>query len=411
VKKRQTSKARPGSSAERMVHAAPAGRLPVGLSWRQRSPAVRHAVAYGADERQMVSLLLLPLLIFTVFLGLNRSLQPTAQLIEIAARGREPTVAVTVPTELPVVIASVAAPAAKSFSPLPMTGPPMSRPGHAVEIAPLQAFPAPLPVPVEPLPQVASLNVPLPPVVQPQAPPLPVAIAPPVPPQVCEPVSKRAALTTPPAVGEFGIKLAEAAHAQTGDFVIYSATYRRIAYPGGDIPSLYGSCSDVVIRAYRALGVDLQELVQRARVGRGDPNIDHRRTETLRAFFNRYGTTLQPSPFGEDYKPGDIVTYYRPFSRISRAHIAIVSATLGASGRPMIIHNRGWGPQVEDALFVDRITGHYRFTSAPHLLVPAARIVRPAAPVAASASEPLPRKKPMVTAQPVKTVSAPTRVR
>ena len=67
-------------------------------------------------------------------------------------------------------------------------------------------------------------------------------------------------------------------------------------------------------------------LVQRAGVGSGDTNIDHRRTETLRRFFARHAESLAVSEFPEDYKPGDIVTYYRPFSRVSRAHIAIVSA-------------------------------------------------------------------------------------
>ena len=64
--------------------------------------------------------------------------------------------------------------------------------------------------------------------------------------------------------------------------------------------------------------------------------------------------------FAEDYQPGDVVTYHRPQNQHSRSHIAIVSDRLGPSGRPMIVHNRGWGPQLEDGLFVDEITGHYR---------------------------------------------------
>jgi hypothetical protein len=126
-------------------------------------------------------------------------------------------------------------------------------------------------------------------------------------------------------------------------------------------PPFYGACTDVVIRAYRSLGIDLQQLVHEARLGSGDTSVDHRRTEVLRKFFTRYGESLPVSPFPEDYLPGDIVTYERPFSRVSRAHIAIVAEALAPSGRPMIVHNRGWGPQLEDALFADRITGHYRF--------------------------------------------------
>lgn len=162
----------------------------------------------------------------------------------------------------------------------------------------------------------------------------------------------------------FGQRLAAAARRQLDEFVVYDAAYRSIAYPRGDVPALYGVCTDVVIRAYRQLGIDLQVAVQKARVGSGDRNIDHRRTETLRRFFQRVGQSLPITTFAEDYLPGDIVTYARPQNTgtASRSHIAMVSDIIAPSGRPMIIHNRGWGPQLEDALFVDRITGHYRFT-------------------------------------------------
>jgi uncharacterized protein YijF (DUF1287 family) len=166
---------------------------------------------------------------------------------------------------------------------------------------------------------------------------------------------------SPPRATDFGLQLAAAARWQTNELVIYTARYQRIAYPMGDLAPLHGACTDVVVRAYRALGIDLQKLVYRAGVGSGDPNIDHRRTETLRRFFARHGQVLPVTAFPEDYRPGDIVTYHRPFSRVSRSHIAIVSDVLAPTNRPMIVHNRGWGPQLEDALFADRITGHYRF--------------------------------------------------
>ncbi len=165
----------------------------------------------------------------------------------------------------------------------------------------------------------------------------------------------------------FGQRLAAAARRQVDDFVVYDAAYRAIAYPRGDVPALYGVCTDVVIRAYRHLGIDLQVAVHKARVGSGDRNIDHRRTETLRRFFQRVGQSLPITNFAEDYMAGDIVTYARPQNTgtASRSHIAMVSDIIAPSGRPMIIHNRGWGPQLEDALFVDRITGHYRYAPAP----------------------------------------------
>ena len=220
------------------------------------------------------------------------------------------------------------------------------------------------------------------------APELPPAVLPPPPsaaiPQVCEArpavaVTAALAARSPTAAhDDFGARIAAAARAQLDDLVIYTARYQRMSYPLGDVPALYGACTDVVIRAYRALGVDLQALVQRSGVGSGDANIDHRRTETLRRFFARHAESLAVSEFPENYRPGDIVTYYRPFSRVSRAHIAIVSDVLAPTGRPMIIHNRGWGPQLEDALFVDKITGHYRLT-APAGLPPAVVTEKPKA--------------------------------
>lgn len=194
----------------------------------------------------------------------------------------------------------------------------------------------------------------------------------------------------------FGTRLAQAAAAQAQHFVIYDDKYRQISRAGGDVPSLYGVCTDVVIRAYRSVGVDLQVLVQASRVGAGDPNIDHRRTETLRRYLARFGRDLPVTPFGEDYEPGDIVTYWRPQNSGSRSHIAIVAAERGPSGNLMIIHNRGWGPQLEDGLFVDRITGHYRYDGS----------LRPALPpqLATSRARPFP---PVSAATPV-TLSAPT---
>lgn len=159
----------------------------------------------------------------------------------------------------------------------------------------------------------------------------------------------------------FGLRLARAAESQVGSFVIYNDNYQSISYPMGDVNNLFGVCTDVIVRAYRALGLDLQALVHQTRSGRGDRSIDHRRAEILRRFFAREGENLPVTTFPEDYRPGDIVTYYRPQTRGTHAHIAIVSSVIAPSGRPMIVHNRGWGPQLEDALFIDEITGHYRF--------------------------------------------------
>jgi len=180
--------------------------------------------------------------------------------------------------------------------------------------------------------------------------------------QQCLPKVAAAPQVAPRDPGQFGLALAHAARDQLGTLVIYNAKYVRMSYPMGDVAPLYGVCTDVVVRAYRALGIDLQALIHKARVGSGDRNIDHRRVEVVRRFLARFGESLPVTAFHENYRPGDIVTYYRPQNRASTSHIAIVTDKLGPSGRPMIVHNRGWGPQIEDALFVDKITGHYRFS-------------------------------------------------
>ncbi len=160
---------------------------------------------------------------------------------------------------------------------------------------------------------------------------------------------------------DFGIRLARAALRQSREFVFYTDRYFPISYPGGDVPSFYGVCSDVVVRAYRELDIDLQVRVHESGVGIGDRSIDHRRVSVLKRFFAKYGEALRVTGEGASYRPGDIVTYFRPRNTGTRTHIAIVSELIGASGNPMIIHNRGNGVQVEDALFGDPITGHFRY--------------------------------------------------
>ncbi len=219
------------------------------------------------------------------------------------------------------------------------------------------------------LQQLAAL-APMAPPAAPEAAPAIASLPPPaqptLPPNSCHapqtlftPVAARAVARPQPR--DFGLALARAARDQLSSVIIYNAKYARIGFPNGDVAPLFGVCTDVIVRAYRTLGVDLQQLIADTKSGRGDRNIDHRRVEVIRRFLTLHGETLPVSEFAEDYRPGDIVTYYRPQNRSSTAHIAIVSDIPAPSGRYMIVHNRGWGPQLEDALFVDKMTGHYRF--------------------------------------------------
>jgi uncharacterized protein YijF (DUF1287 family) len=166
-------------------------------------------------------------------------------------------------------------------------------------------------------------------------------------------------------------RLVGAAVAQTGHPVRYDGAYRRIAYPMGDVPAGIGVCTDVVIRAYRAVGVDLQQHVHEDMrtafsayprawgMARPDPNIDHRRVPNLQTFFRRRGTARPRSSNPSDYAPGDVVTWLLPGNL---PHVGLVIDRRSADGaRPLIVHNIGRGPEIEDALFAFPITGHYRY--------------------------------------------------
>jgi uncharacterized protein YijF (DUF1287 family) len=171
---------------------------------------------------------------------------------------------------------------------------------------------------------------------------------------------------------DFLRRLVEAAIERTHHAVRYDSTYVRIPYPGGDVSPDTGVCTDEVIRSYRALGVDLQKEVHddmaqnfsaypqkwKWGLGKPDSNIDHRRVPNLMVFFGRKGENLPTSSRGDDYGPGDLVTYDLGGNV---PHIGIVVDRKGASGHYMIEHNIGQGPKIEDVLFNWKITGHYRY--------------------------------------------------
>ncbi|HET9838391.1 MAG TPA: DUF1287 domain-containing protein [Candidatus Angelobacter sp.] len=170
---------------------------------------------------------------------------------------------------------------------------------------------------------------------------------------------------------DFLHKFVAAAIERTHHSVRYDPAYVRIAYPGGDVPPETGVCTDEVIRAFRAVGVDLQKDVHEDMVAHfsayptkwrrasPDPNIDHRRVPNLMVFFSRKGEALPITNRAEDYAPGDLITW--DLGR-GLTHIGIVVDQKGFfSRRYMIVHNIGAGPKMEDVLFDWTITGHYRY--------------------------------------------------
>jgi len=166
-------------------------------------------------------------------------------------------------------------------------------------------------------------------------------------------------------------KLSNAAVELTHQEVKYDPSYFSIAYPNGDVPANKGVCTDVIIRAYRKLGIDLQKSVHEDMVKnfklypnnwglkKTDTNIDHRRVPNLQTFFKRHGVSLDPSKAPNDYHPGDIVTW-----DLGKGitHIGIVINKKSTDNkRHLIVHNIGNGQEVSDCLFSYTVTGHYQY--------------------------------------------------
>lgn len=174
------------------------------------------------------------------------------------------------------------------------------------------------------------------------------------------------------AQSQFAQKLSDAALSLTRDKVTYDPAYYSIKYPNGDVAANKGVCTDVVIRAYRKLGIDLQKEVhedmkknfskypKKFGLKKLDTNIDHRRVPNLMVFFSRFGKSKSIETNAALYLPGDIVTWLLPGNL---THIGIVVNRKSADGkRYLIVHNIGGGQVIEDCLFKFTITGHYQYS-------------------------------------------------
>lgn len=173
------------------------------------------------------------------------------------------------------------------------------------------------------------------------------------------------------AQNDFAAKLSDAAITLTKQTVEYDPQYFSISYPNGDVPAGKGVCTDVVIRAYRKVGIDLQKEVHEDMKANfslypknwalktTDKNIDHRRVPNLMKYFSRFGTVKPITSNAADYKPGDIVAWNLT---ASVTHIGIVVNKKSPDGqRYMIVHNIGQGQVMDDVLFAYTIIGHYSY--------------------------------------------------
>jgi uncharacterized protein YijF (DUF1287 family) len=169
----------------------------------------------------------------------------------------------------------------------------------------------------------------------------------------------------------FLARLVDAAIERTRHRIIYDPSYFTMKYPGGDVPEGRGVCTDVIVRAYRQVGIDLQKDVHEDMrqnfdtypklwdLSAPDRNIDHRRVQNLATFFGRQGEILPVTKTPTDYRPGDIVVWELGNGM---QHIGIVIDRRSRDGdQPLVVHNIGAGPRAEDVLFTWKLLGHYRY--------------------------------------------------
>lgn len=186
-------------------------------------------------------------------------------------------------------------------------------------------------------------------------------------------ISKNQEISSIKKPNTFSEKLSNAAIQIIDKEVIYTPNYVKIKYPNGDVPAKTGVCTDVIIRAYRKLNIDLQKEVHEDMVANftkypnlkkwglktTDKNIDHRRVPNLEVFFSRKGKTLSITQNANDYKTGEIVTW---MINDKLPHIGIITHLKSKDGkRNLIVHNVGGGQVLEDCLFSYTIVGHFQY--------------------------------------------------
>ncbi len=182
------------------------------------------------------------------------------------------------------------------------------------------------------------------------------------------------AVVPPPSGGEgFFDRLSAAAWERTQQTVRYDPAYVSIPYPGGDVPADTGVCTDVVVRSYRKLGIDLQQLVHEDMkanfsaypkmwgLSRPDTNIDHRRVPNLETFFKRRGASLPVSKDEADYRPGDLVTWDLNGRNLWHIGIVVEPPKGRQTEQAWFVHNIGGGPELDYGVLQWKVVGHYRY--------------------------------------------------
>ncbi len=157
----------------------------------------------------------------------------------------------------------------------------------------------------------------------------------------------------------------------------YGAGYLKLEFPGGDVPRDKGVCTDVIVRAVRNAGLDIQkELYDDIRrspksyrmVVRRNPNIDHRRVKTSLPYFLRRWDQRSAALDDPDdpLRPGDVVFMDTFPRKRGPDHVGIVSNLTAEDGTPLIINNWTYGSTTThmELLSWVPVTHRFRFPSA-----------------------------------------------
>ena len=165
-------------------------------------------------------------------------------------------------------------------------------------------------------------------------------------------------------------KVVDSAIEQTRQTFEYDPSYTKLEYPNGDVPLERGVCADVIVRAFRNAGIDLQKEVHEdmtrhfaaypAKWGarKPDSNIDHRRVPNLMTLFERRAISVPITRKPSDYNPGDVVAWELDNHLL---HIGLVTdAVADDTPNYLVVHNIGAGAKIEDVLMAWKIIGHYR---------------------------------------------------
>jgi hypothetical protein len=139
----------------------------------------------------------------------------------------------------------------------------------------------------------------------------------------------------------------------------YKSKYYRTGYPDDG----FGVCTDVIAFGLRGAGYDLMELVDadiRAnkkmyQLDVVDKNIDFRRVNNLRLFFERNAKSLTTDLTDiKEWQGGDIIVF--------KTHIGVVSDKRNWRGIPFIIHNGGFHFEEDILEYRTDIVGHFRMS-------------------------------------------------